>query len=413
MSTNKFLSNDFASVINDQTEVLQSELIQLNDTTDASNVELQTINTELVEQTDELLDLNAELDAQTTIMNTHTTELNDINTELNTQTTELNSINTELDSQTTIMNTQTTALNDINTELNTQTTELNSINTNTLLPQYQAVRFQTERTVDGKEYRVVPVLSSTETIFTTALKSIVPTFVADQFIFIPQVGVKLQFASTNANDASGVGTGAELLVVVGLDSSGNDIQEVVALTGLTSTTETTNSFRSIRAAFVFLSSTAGQDPNTGPNLGIIYAFPSGDAITSGVPDDADRIMGVIPIGEGILKCGCLSVPPLTNWFLTDVGVSIEGGSSNIELVILSRSINTSNGNSSGWVKTISFFGNATSGNFSVKQPLVAVGRNVGDPNTWTDIILAVQRFTGQNATQISVNVTGMFERTPP
>jgi hypothetical protein len=112
--------------------------------------------------------------------------------------------------------------------------------------------------------------------------------------------------SSSSTDDTSAGTGARTVVIFGLDSSYNEINETVTLNGQTSV-NTTNSFLRISRMYVV---TAGSGATA---AGTIYAGTG--TVTSGVPA---VVYGMVAIGANQTQMSLWTVPAGYTLYLTGV-----------------------------------------------------------------------------------------------
>lgn len=154
------------------------------------------------------------------------------------------------------------------------------------------------------------ILDTTERIISPTASSVglEPTF--------PTSAVNISVASTSASD-TGAGTGAQTLIVRGLDANRREIDEEITLNGQTPV-NTTNTFLRLNDLFV---KDAGSN---GFNVGNIYASDSADTFTAGVPDT--RLYASMEIGDNLSKTMLYSVPMGRTW--VPVSISIQSTAPN-------------------------------------------------------------------------------------
>lgn len=117
-------------------------------------------------------------------------------------------------------------------------------------------------------------------------------------ISFPSSAVNLSIASTSANDTS-AGTGAQTIIVRGLDANYKEQDEELSMNGQTAV-NTTNTFIRINDIFV---KDAGSN---GFNEGNIYVSDSADTFTAGVPQN--RLYNAMEIGDNISKTAVFTSP---------------------------------------------------------------------------------------------------------
>ena len=105
----------------------------------------------------------------------------------------------------------------------------------------------------------------------------IPTSGSNLDITFPASAATLSIASTSANDTS-AGTGARVVIIIGLDGDRTEITEIVATNGQTRV-ETTNTFLRVNQMLVI---SVG---STGSNEGIIYCSDGAETYSSGVPQN--------------------------------------------------------------------------------------------------------------------------------
>ena len=110
--------------------------------------------------------------------------------------------------------------------------------------------------------------------------------------FFPSA-ITLGIASTNVNDTS-AGTGAQAVLITGLDSNYDEITEIISLSGQTEVNSTAQFLR-VQSALVVASG------STGWNEGTIYIGGSDNTFTAGVPQqNVVRTIGVDAVdGKGL------------------------------------------------------------------------------------------------------------------
>lgn len=102
-------------------------------------------------------------------------------------------------------------------------------------------------------------------------------------VAIMLTGDTLDISSDDANDAA-AGTGAQSLLLVGIDENANPVTEIIALNGLTTVT-TVNQYLGINRAVVLASGATGSNAgnitlsDTGATVGIQAYLPAGGSVT--------------------------------------------------------------------------------------------------------------------------------------
>ena len=138
----------------------------------------------------------------------------------------------------------------------------------------------------------------------------------------------LEAISSNANDTS-AGTGARTIMISGLDSSFNEITEVLSMNGTSATSATSNSFYRVNEVSVNTTGTYG-----GTNFGNITLRVSG-AGASLAYITGDETVGTSSYGDSKSNLGIYSVPTGKTAFITGLRIYVEGNKS-INIVLYKR-----------------------------------------------------------------------------
>lgn len=145
---------------------------------------------------------------------------------------------------------------------------------------------------------------------------------------VPGTATVMKVSSSNANDASS-GSGARTIVVQGLDSSHNEINETVTLNGQTAV-NTTKQFLHINYIYV---ATVGSG---GKNAGTIYV---GDGVvTAGVPA---TIYGIVYTGFNASTTAFYTIPAGYTAYMYQGSISAgqDGGTAQITGYLILRDTN--------------------------------------------------------------------------
>ncbi len=136
----------------------------------------------------------------------------------------------------------------------------------------------------------------------------------------------LSVASTSAND-TGAGTGMRTLLLIGIDTNGDQQVEIITLTGQTEV-DTVNQYTRINEML-------GRDTGTGlTNAGIIYCSDNTDTFTAGVPQN--RVYDIMDIGHSLSKTGLYTVPNGKEVQMVRINISTDASASNPLKIALYR-----------------------------------------------------------------------------
>ena len=138
-------------------------------------------------------------------------------------------------------------------------------------------------------------------------------------ITIPTATTTLTLASSNANDTL-AGTGARVVLIKGLDSNYDEIQETVNMNGTTITTATSKSFLRINSMSVV---TAGSG---GVNVGNIFCSDNNEVYTGGTDGTGTPTLLVhssIQIGWNVANNGMFTVPRGTEIEIANIIVNTD------------------------------------------------------------------------------------------
>lgn len=193
---------------------------------------------------------------------------------------------------------------------------------------------------------------------------------ANKFFVFPTTDVDCDISSNSA-------TANQTVLIMGWDSSDNEIQEVKTLNGQTRV-QLTNQYYRIKA-IIITSNSQTTEPFMDNNQDHVYVYDRSETVTAGVPDDC---IGICDIGKSISKMGYLYLP--AGQTLALVSAIISGDTSDTKL--LRTVLQFKNTNDNVWkVVADATFSDATS-NF----PLDCAS-NIYDADYGIDIRVSVRR----------------------
>ena len=132
----------------------------------------------------------------------------------------------------------------------------------------------------------------------------------------PQAAVTMEAISASGNDTA-AGSGAQKIIIQGLDSDFNPVSEEITMNGLGATTATTQTFRRVNRAYVSESGTYGST-TAGSNAGIITVRISGAGATQLKINFADSV------GVGQTQVARYTVPAGYKAVLCNIDFKVSG-----------------------------------------------------------------------------------------
>lgn len=141
----------------------------------------------------------------------------------------------------------------------------------------------------------------------------------------PSSASTLKVSSSSAND-SAAGTGMRTILLVGVDSSFENLTEIVTLNGQTPV-ETTSLFLRVTQ---IRGLTCGSG---GSNIGNIHVYLSSEtSVLNGVPQTQALRQLILDAGEGLDSSLCMTIPACCYSFVNRLSASMIGGANNEAII---------------------------------------------------------------------------------